>query len=129
MTTNSYSLRLTTKSATTNASFAEIVFASVATIFNSFATISSFAKRHNLALLFTHPYEWAMQTTVITTLAELYSGLLEEKVSPRFTLYFVIAQVAAFFTIMPAGMSLLCRLACFGWLLASTVRCMRAYGE
>lgn len=122
MTTSSYSLNVVTKSSTSNVSFTGVFTA-------LFAAVSSFAKRHDLALLVDDPTAWASQTTFISTLAELYSGLLEEKVSPRFTLHFVIAQVAAFFTIMPAEMSLLCRFACFAWLIVSTIFAIRAYGE
>lgn len=63
----------------------------------------------------------------IRTLAAMYSGLMEETISPRLTLHLVCVQVAAFFTIMPAEMTLFTRLACLAWLITSVCLAKREY--
>ena len=55
----------------------------------------------------------------IRTLAEMYSGLMEEEISPRLTLHLLNVQLAAFFTIMPAELLVFTRILCLVWFVAS----------
>lgn len=73
------------------------------------------------------PIDLIANTRPIVTLSEMYSGLMEETVSPRLTLYLISVQVAAFFVIMPAEMPIFTRIACFAWLIASGVLAKQEY--
>lgn len=66
-------------------------------------------------------------TSIICTLAAMYSGLMEETISPRLTLHLVGVQVAAFFTIMPTEMALFTRVACLAWLITSVCLAKHEY--
>lgn len=65
------------------------------------------------------PIDLVANTRVIRTISEMYSGLMEETISPRLTLHLIGVQVAAFFTIMPAEMPVFTRIACLAWLATS----------
>lgn len=58
-------------------------------------------------------------TRPFRTLSEMYSGLMEEYISPRLTFHLVSVQVAAFLTIMPAEMPMIVRVLCLAWGVAS----------
>lgn len=73
------------------------------------------------------PVELIANTKPIRTLSEMYSGLMEEYISPRFTLHLINVQMAAFFTIMPAEVSLFMRILCLLWLGTSLCLAKRAY--
>lgn len=73
------------------------------------------------------PIQLIADTKPVRTLSEMYSGLMEEYISPRFTLHLVNVQVAAFFTIMPAEVSLFIRILCLLWFATSLCLAKRAY--
>lgn len=73
------------------------------------------------------PVQIIANTKPIRTLSEMYSGLMEEYVSPRFTLHLVNVQMAAFFTIMPAEVNLFIRILCLLWFATSLCLAKRAY--
>lgn len=73
------------------------------------------------------PVELIANTKPIRTLSEMYSGLMEEYISPRFTLHLINVQMAAFFTIMPAEVSLFIRILCLLWFATSLCLAKRAY--
>lgn len=64
---------------------------------------------------------------LIRTIAAMYSGLMEEEITPRFTLHLINVQVAGFFTIMPAELLSFARILCLLWLVCSVCLAKRAY--
>lgn len=74
-----------------------------------------------------HPIAWLCTTKPVRTLCEMYSGLLEERVTPLFTVHATIAQVAAFATIMPAELDVLPRLLCLAGFGLSLYKSKQAY--
>lgn len=68
-------------------------------------------------------------TKAIRTLAEMYSGLMEETITPRFTLHLLNVQIAAFFTIIPVEFYLFTRILCLCWFISSTCLAARAYRQ
>lgn len=89
--------------------------------------IANFASKCDLSLLLNDPIEWFASTRLILTLTEIYSALLEEEITPQFTLHLVNTQFALFFTVMPADISLFGRLACLAWFALSLCLAKRAY--
>ena len=72
---------------------------------------------------------WMASFSAIRALAEMYSGLMEETITPQFTLHLLHVQLAVFVNVVPVGMPLLLRFALLLWLGASLALARRAYGE
>jgi hypothetical protein len=66
--------------------------------------------------------------TAVTTLAGIYSDLLEEKVSPWRTLHFVHAQMAIFSLILFGGASVLGTLLLLVWTLFAFLSAAKCKG-
>lgn len=62
-------------------------------------------------------------TSAVRRLADLYSHLLEETVSPRRTLHLVHAQVAALALFFPIDMPASARLLCLAWFGIACLQC------
>lgn len=65
----------------------------------------------------------------IRLLAEMYSGLMEETITPRFTLHLLNVQAAAFMTIMPVDLPVLTHVLCLFWFVTSICLAKRAYSN
>lgn len=63
----------------------------------------------------------------VRSLAEMYSGLMEETITPHFTLHLIHAQVATFAAIAPFDMPILARLATMVWMGAALFITAKAY--
>lgn len=82
-----------------------------------------------LPLFLNDPIEWLSSTKAIRTLTAMYSGLLEEQITSRFTLHLLNVQFAAFALLMPAEISLLARVACLVWFALGLCMAKRAYEQ
>lgn len=94
---------------------------------NVLNNLSALCPKGSLATFLNDPIEWLANTTAIRTLAAMYSGLMEEEITPTFTLHLVNVQLAAFATVMPAEISLGARLASLAWFGLSLCMAKRAY--
>lgn len=65
----------------------------------------------------------------IRVLSEMYSGLMEETITPRFTLHLLNVQVAAFMAIMPADLPVFTHVLCILWFVMSLCLAKHAYGK
>lgn len=63
----------------------------------------------------------------IRVLAAMYSGLMEETITPRFTLHLLNVQVAAFMVIMPVDLPTFTHVLCLLWLVMSICLARHAY--
>lgn len=73
--------------------------------------------------------EWMTSLKCVRVLAEMYSGLMEETITPLFTLHLLHVQLAVFANVMPVGMDFLLRLALLLWLGTSLALARRAYSD
>lgn len=62
----------------------------------------------------------------VKALAAIYSGLLEETVSPRRTLHLLHAQVACLILVFPAALPLLVRVLLFVWAVLAVRGCRKS---
>lgn len=72
---------------------------------------------------------WLSSLKCIRVLAEMYSGLMEETITPQFTLHLLHVQFAVLVNVVPVGMDFVLRLALLLWLGTSLALARRAYGE
>lgn len=63
----------------------------------------------------------------IRVLAEMYSGLMEENITPRFTLHLLNVQAAAFMVIMPVDLPVFTHILCLLWFVMSICLAKHAY--
>ncbi len=63
----------------------------------------------------------------IRVLAEMYSGLMEETITPRFTLHLLNVQAAAFMVIMPVDLPIFTHVLCLLWFVMSICLAKHAY--
>lgn len=71
--------------------------------------------------------EWLASTRPIVVLSEMVSGLMEETISPRFTLHLLNVQLSGFMAVIPAGVDIFFRIICLLWFVTSLCLAKRAY--
>lgn len=72
---------------------------------------------------------WLASTRPIVVLSEMVSGVMEETISPRFTLHLLNVQIAGFFALVPAGVDIFLRIICLIWFVTSLCLAKRAYAK
>lgn len=125
MMTNSISLASATTSRTKCNSSVQIPTFRISAL----PRLTSFASKMARAFqgLLNDPIEWVADTKIIRTLTDMYSGLLEERISRVLTLHLVNVQLALFATVMPAELPVATRLACLAWFAFSLCGAKREY--
>lgn len=66
------------------------------------------------------------QTAVVRNLAEIFSAIMEEEVTPQHTLLIVNAMMSLFMLVFPIYSSIALRIICFAWFLVAILQCKKA---
>lgn len=70
---------------------------------------------------------WLASAKWVVALAAIFSGIMEEEITPRFTLHILNVQLAGFFALCSAGAGFLLLLVCMAWFATSLCLAKRAY--
>ena len=72
---------------------------------------------------------WLASTRAIVVLSEMVSGIMEETITPRFTLHLLNVQLSGFIALIPADVDLFLRVICLLWFVTSLCLAKRAYAK
>lgn len=72
---------------------------------------------------------WLASTRAIVVLSEMFSGVMEETITPRFTLHLINVQLSAFVALIPADVDIFLRIICLLWFVTSLCLAKRAYAK
>lgn len=72
---------------------------------------------------------WLASTRAIVVLSEMVSGIMEETITPRFTLHLLNVQLSGFIALIPADVDLFLRVICMLWFVTSLCLAKRAYAK
>lgn len=72
---------------------------------------------------------WLASTRAIVILSEMVSGIMEETITPRFTLHLLNVQLSGFVALIPADVDIFLRIICLLWFVTSLCLAKRAYAK
>lgn len=70
---------------------------------------------------------WLASTRAIVVLSEMVSGIMEETITPRFTLHLLNVQLSGFVALIPTDVDIFLRIICLLWFVTSLCLAKRAY--
>lgn len=70
---------------------------------------------------------WLASLRVIVALSAIVSGIMEENITPRFTLHLINVQLAGCVALFPADVDVCLRVICILWFATSLCLAKRAY--